>query len=158
MEVSKLLLYMLILSYAESIVNKNAKSDSDKYRLPTYMTPTHYNITLEQQGEGNIFRGICHIFVDFAILDYSVSNINLHAQKPYIEIHEVLLIEATNKFIPNPFVRSTYNKETHIHDLDFKYAISDGHYIVQIKFTSTLNDNEESFFKIFYKNIYGRKA
>jgi len=161
MEVPKLLLYLLILSYAESMDNnKNAKSDSDKYRLPVYTTPTHYNITLEQQREGeeNIFRGTCHIFVDFAILDYPVRNISLHAQKPYIEIHEVILLEEANKFFSNPFVRSTYNNETHIHDLYFKYAISGGHYVVQIKFTSTLDDNKESFFKIFYRNVYGHEA
>jgi len=152
MELLKLLLHMLILNYAKSFHDFNLTIE---HRLPVYLIPDHYDIKLEQpkQHEAKYFDGLCLAYVR---LLYPVSLIHLHAQKPHIQLNEIVFYKTDSpefKIVPNEI---TYNIENHMYQFKFNGEISDGHYIVNITFTSFRDDNEESFFQIRYRNITSR--
>jgi len=147
MELLKLLLHMLILNYAKSFHDFDLTTE---YRLPVYLIPDHYNIKLEQHGS-KYFDGLCLAY--FRLL-YPVSLIRLHAQKPHIRLNDTVFYKTDSpevKIVPDEI---TYNTESHMYQFKFKKELSLGHYVVNITFTSFLDDNE-SFFQTRYRNITG---
>jgi len=162
---------MLILNYAESVHSTQILNDIKFFhnsanefdstiddRLPDFMIPDHYHIKLEQQESTTVkenkkfFLGQCNISVR---LVYPVSIIRLHAQKTHIRLNETIFYKINSSkpgIVPH---KTTYNRENHIYQFKFKEELLNGYYIVYITFVSFLDNNEENFYELKYKDIRG---
>jgi len=180
MELLKLLLYMLILNYAESIQSlilsikptvqmlqedinfsplrqMHLASEVDYTiddRLPDFMIPDHYDIKLEQQDvkENKKFHGQCNISVR---LIYPVSIIRLHAPKTHIQLNKIVFYKINSSESGIEPYKDTYNKENHIYQFKFEKELLNGYYTVYIAFDSVLDYYEENFYETEYKDIRG---
>jgi len=150
MELLKLLLHMLILNYGKSFHDVDLTTE---HRLPVSLIPDHYDIKLEQpkQHGSKYFDGLCLAYVR---LLFPMSFIRLHAQKPHIRLNNTVFRKTDSPEVEIVPDEITYNTESHMYQFKFKKELSHGHYVVNITFTSFLDDNE-SFFQTSYKNITG---
>jgi len=151
MKLLKLLLYMLILNYAEFFDDFDLTIEN---RLPIYLIPDHYDIKFKQpeQHGAKYFDGSCLVYVR---LLYPMSRICLHAQQPHIRLNSIVFNKTDSPELKLALDEITYNPENHIYQFKFKKELSHGQYIVNITFTSFRDDNEESFFQIRYRSITG---
>jgi len=174
MELLKLLLYMLILNYAESFHMKSMLQISEDMKfdriqqmhlahefdltiddhLPDFMIPDHYDIKLEQQDvkESKKFDGQCNISVR---LLYPVSIVRLHSQKTHIRLNNIVLYKINSSESGIEPHKRTYNRDNHIHQFKFKKELLTGYYTVYTTFVSTLDYYEENFYETKYKDIRG---
>jgi len=131
--------------------------DRDEYgvELPNSLKVDHYEITLEQQDEESnkeFLRGICVIFIR---LLFSSRTIYLHAQKPHIELNTIIVHKQNSTYYGIvPDIVAYYN-ENHMYSFTFEKALMQGHYALNISFLTFLDNNEENFFEMRYKNIEG---
>jgi len=158
MNLLKPLLLILILNYAKSLyIHQYFDRDEYGVELPNSMKVDHYEITLEQQDEESnkeFLRGICVIFIR---LFFSSRAIYLHAQKPHIELDTVIVHKQNSTYYGIvPDIVAYYN-ENHMYSFTFEKALMQGHYALNISFLTFLDNNEENFFKMRYKNIEGEK-
>lgn len=143
----KLLLNSVLIFIGETaaLINNNWENNSDLttgHRLPDYIQPTHYLLTFQFSNvEAKNFSGDCIVQIR---IEQPTWNISLHAQQPRIKIKYFTLMTngSSNHYIPT---NSTYNNESHILIFHFFKEVSEGDYILQMKFDTILDDGESIF-------------
>ncbi|XP_070155699.1 aminopeptidase N-like [Polyergus mexicanus] len=171
----KLLLNSVLIFIGETapLINTNWENNSDlatqvnnwehnsdlatAYRLPDYIQPNYYILSI-QFTEAKHFSGDCNVHIKINRPTWSIS---LHAQQPKIKIKNIILIKEWVHIFGVPYywvpTSSTYNNESHILAFHFPKKLSEGFYLLKMKFDATLNDGE-SIFKTFIVNEKGNQS
>lgn len=128
----------------------------NRYRLLDNVIPEHYNIELEPhfetEGKSFNFSGKCLAYIKIIS---PTSCIALHAQKPQIEIHHIIVFNIESFIFYKP-TKITYNNDTHILIINFDYELLNGHYLINMEFIGR-SDNDGIFYRTSYIN-HGNKG
>ncbi|XP_071648693.1 aminopeptidase N-like isoform X2 [Temnothorax longispinosus] len=121
-------------------------STEDNFHLPD-IVPEHYKIQLELAAEEDMFYGTSEVNI---MIKKATSFIYLHSN---FNITNVTLIEhETNKNIIQSY---KYIKKMEIIVFYFDYELTPGKYMLNMAFTSVIDNNIGGFFKTLYINDTG---
>lgn len=125
-----------------------SRATSEDYRLPTHVTPVHYNVALEPFFDNFTFNGYVQIEVE---VTEEASNITLHANTLTINESDVSLVQFPSTNVP--ITNVTFESEKHF--LIIYANVSSGAYYINIVFTGILNDNNNGFYRASYTDKDG---
>lgn len=116
----------------------SAKTESNPYRLPTSVTPSHYNIHIRPDLESETFTGNVDISIDAT---ETVSEIILNAKE--IELKSARLVGDSGEIKATDF---TYDEELERVTLHLASEASTGSYSLAIDFRGILNRKLAGFY------------
>src|SRR5258708_3498333 len=120
----------------------------NKHRLPSYVKPEKYKITLKPDLENFTFEGSETIYLN---LEKSVKEITLHAAE--LEIESVEWIHKSNEAWAG---KISYDHQTETAALAFPKILEKGKGQLKLKFKGILNDKMRGFYRSKYE--YGGKT
>lgn len=147
--------YFLLLSYKVSATFPvprssiaHTRADGVDYRLPTYVKPVHYEITLEPNFENFTFSA--YIKIEVEVLE-ATNNIILHAS----ELNVTYLAVAT----PLNFVIEPNNLENDDERqfliISFEETLGIGTYYINAFYEGLINDGTSGFYRASYVDADG---
>ena len=107
------------------------KTESNPYRLPTSVTPSHYNLHLTPDLESETFTGNVDISIDTTEV---VSQIVLNSKE--IELKSARLVGSSSAIEASDF---TYDEELERVTIHFDGESTSGSYTLSINFDGILN-------------------
>lgn len=124
------------------------RSTSEDYRLPTHVSPVHYNVALEPHFDNFTFDGYVQIEVE---VTEEANNITLHANTLTINESDVSLVAfpSTAMSIAN----ITFESDKHFFIIFANVTV--GTYYINIVYTGILNADNNGFYRASYTDEDG---
>lgn len=147
--------FFLLLSYKVSAsfpVPRSSiahtRADGVDYRLPTYVKPVHYEITLEPNFENFTFSG--YVKIEVEVLE-ATNNIILHANELNVTY---LAVVTPSDYVIEPH-NLTIDDERQFLIITFEDILEVGTYHLNALYEGLINDGTSGFYRASYVDADG---
>ncbi|KAM0735234.1 hypothetical protein ACS0PU_011347 [Formica fusca] len=145
-------LILLLSGVLTFIVVTVYSSDDNALKSLTNIIPAHYNIKFNLYVEENTFIGECEINIKILETTHTIS---MFAEKMTM-MRSTLIVTLSNRNTIDIYneLGHSYDYDRNIFHIYFNEELSPGHYILSVRYTSSMFNNE-GFQRIFYYSEEG---
>lgn len=143
---------LVVAASATASISKSstlARVEDEDYRLPNNTVPLDYDIKLIPYLDVGNFTFDGEVTISVTVIAQTTT-IVLHA-------HELNIanVSVTSGNVTYPIANETYNSELHFYTLTFATTLASGNYSIYAKYTGTLDDDMNGFYRSSYTTATG---